>query len=37
VGERRSIPVCPLCAKQLLHTEREHDLLEAAAMKGDRS
>jgi hypothetical protein len=31
VGEHRSVPVCPLCAKQLQHTEAEHDQLEAAA------
>jgi len=26
----RQVPVCPLCAKALLHTADEHDQLEAA-------
>lgn len=33
VGEHRSSPVCPLCAGHLMHTEAEHDRLEAAALE----
>jgi len=35
-GEVIRVPLCPLCAKQLLHTRAEHDQLGAAVKAGAR-
>jgi hypothetical protein len=36
-GDPEYVPVCPLCAGRRLHTQAEHDQLEAAVLKAQRT